>query len=217
MYEYWIKDEKNNIDLLLPVSLPEYESTYGNDIEVIKSTNLGDINIVGHKKLETIILKCFFPEQEYIFSKNSESKAMDYVNIIKKWIDEKSVVRLIISDDSSTKVNNQYYIENIGYGEDGESNKDINYTITLREYRQMHVKDIISNSVIAVNKNKKRESVKSTPKSKKYTVQKGDNLNKIARKMYGDASKWKKIYDANKSVIGKNPNIIYAGQVFNIP
>lgn len=215
MYEYWLKDEKGNINLLLPVPLPEYESTYGNDIEVINATNSGDINIVGHRKLETIILKCFFPEREYIFSKNSESKAVDYVNIIKKWIDSKSLVRLIISDDSSTKVNNQYYIESIVYGENGESNKDINYTLTLREFRSMNMKYITSNATAKVNK--KRESVKSTAKSKKYTVQKGDNLHKISRKMYGSTSNWKKIYDANKSVIGKNPDIIYPGQVFNIP
>ena len=38
-----------------------------------------------------------------------------------------------------------------------------------------------------------------------------------SRKMYGDASKWKKIYEANKGVIGKNPNLIYPGQKYTIP
>lgn len=215
MYEFWLKDEKNNIDLLLPVSLPSYDIDYGNDIETISSSNVGDINIAGHRKLSTVVLKCFFPQNEYIFSKQSESNAIDYVNIVKKWIDDKSIIRLIISDGTSTKINNQFYIESINYSEDGQSNGDINYSITLREYRQMQAKSIISQSAIAVNK--KRESVKTDPKSKKYTVVSGDNLSKISRKMYGDASKWKKIYDANKSVIGKNPNIIYPGQVYSIP
>ncbi|MEG0153650.1 MAG: LysM peptidoglycan-binding domain-containing protein [Cellulosilyticaceae bacterium] len=45
----------------------------------------------------------------------------------------------------------------------------------------------------------------------------GDYLSKIARKFYGDANQWRKIYDANKAVIGNNPNLIYPGQVYVIP
>ena len=48
-------------------------------------------------------------------------------------------------------------------------------------------------------------------------MKKGDSLSAISRKMYGDASKWKKIYEANKGVIGKNPNLIYPGQKYTIP
>ncbi len=35
--------------------------------------------------------------------------------------------------------------------------------------------------------------------------------------MYGKGSDYTKIYNANKGVIGKNPNLIYPGQVFVIP
>ena len=34
---------------------------------------------------------------------------------------------------------------------------------------------------------------------------------------YGDGSQYTKIYNANKGVIGSNPNLIRAGQVFTIP
>jgi nucleoid-associated protein YgaU len=49
-----------------------------------------------------------------------------------------------------------------------------------------------------------------------YTVVAGDTLSKIAKREYGDASKWKHIYEANKDVI-KNPDLIYPGQTFKIP
>ena len=49
-----------------------------------------------------------------------------------------------------------------------------------------------------------------------YVVKDGDNLQKIAKEIYGDSSAWKMIYEANKASI-KNPNIIYKGQVLNIP
>ena len=51
---------------------------------------------------------------------------------------------------------------------------------------------------------------------KTYTVVAGDTLSKIAKREYGDASKWHRIYEANKDTI-KNPDLIYPGQTFKIP
>ena len=47
-----------------------------------------------------------------------------------------------------------------------------------------------------------------------YTVKRGDSLSKIASK-YGIS--WRDLYNQNKSVIGSNPNLIYAGQKYTIP
>lgn len=49
-----------------------------------------------------------------------------------------------------------------------------------------------------------------------YTVKSGDSLSKIAKSVYGDASKWHRIYDANRDKI-KNPDLIHPGQEFTIP
>ncbi len=49
-----------------------------------------------------------------------------------------------------------------------------------------------------------------------YTVQKGDTLEKIASKVYGKSSKWKKIYDANRDTLS-SPNRVYVGQKLKIP
>ncbi len=50
-----------------------------------------------------------------------------------------------------------------------------------------------------------------------YTVKKGDNLWTLAKKFYGSGADYTRIYEANKNVIGGNPNLIYPGQVFIIP
>ncbi len=52
-----------------------------------------------------------------------------------------------------------------------------------------------------------------------YTVQPGDDLSKIALAMYGDGSdaNGRKIYEANKAVIGGDPNSLRPGQVLQIP
>jgi len=49
-----------------------------------------------------------------------------------------------------------------------------------------------------------------------YTVQKGDTLEKIAKKVYGDAKRWPKIYQANRHLL-KDANRVYPGQVLTIP
>jgi nucleoid-associated protein YgaU len=53
-----------------------------------------------------------------------------------------------------------------------------------------------------------------------YTVQPSDEnggLLAIASRLYGDASRWTEIYEANQSVIGNNPNVIHKGQQLLIP
>jgi nucleoid-associated protein YgaU len=49
-----------------------------------------------------------------------------------------------------------------------------------------------------------------------YTIKSGDSLSKIAKKFYGDAKDWQKIYKANQDTI-KDPNLIYPGQEIIIP
>ena len=55
-----------------------------------------------------------------------------------------------------------------------------------------------------------------TDREKSYTVVAGDTLSNIAKREYGDAAQWKRIYEANKDTI-KNPDLIYPGQTFKIP
>jgi nucleoid-associated protein YgaU len=59
-------------------------------------------------------------------------------------------------------------------------------------------------------------STAPSPAGRSYTVQKGDSLSKIAKREYGDAQQWRKIYEANRDLIA-NPDLIYPGQVFRIP
>jgi len=50
----------------------------------------------------------------------------------------------------------------------------------------------------------------------KYTVQKGDTLQKISQKFYGTTRTWVKIYEANKAIL-KAPDKIYPDQIIDIP
>ena len=54
------------------------------------------------------------------------------------------------------------------------------------------------------------------PSGKTYTVVKGDSLSKIAKRVYGDAKQWRRIYEANRGQI-ENPDLIFPGQNLTIP
>jgi nucleoid-associated protein YgaU len=52
---------------------------------------------------------------------------------------------------------------------------------------------------------------------KKHVVVGGDTLSGIAKKYYDDAGKYMEIYNANKEVIGDNPDLIQPGMELIIP
>lgn len=55
------------------------------------------------------------------------------------------------------------------------------------------------------------------PAGKTYKTKQGDTLGGLARQFYGEEKSWKKIYEANKKVIGSNPNVLKTGITLTIP
>lgn len=220
VFEFWLIDEKNNINLLLPVTPASYSADKGNTIEVVNATELGDINITGHRKLSTIRIESFFTVQAYPFVNQVTypvSHPMDYIKLIDRWIEEKSLIRFVVASLGVTRMNSLFYIENINYSENQKSNGDIDYVLDLKEYRAMNTPKITTQTATTMADNTPRVDATTPLVKSTYTVVSGDSLSKIARKMYGDANQWKKIYEANKGTIGSNPNLIYPGQVYTIP
>ncbi|GET43903.1 LysM peptidoglycan-binding domain-containing protein [Microseira wollei] len=53
--------------------------------------------------------------------------------------------------------------------------------------------------------------------AKTYVVRSGDDLSSIAQRAYGNENRSEDIYEANKNVIGSNPNLLVPGQILYIP
>ena len=132
------------------------------------------------------------------------------------WLSSDKPVKLVITQ---CKIDMYCTIESFDYSEVGGDAGTYNYSVSFKEYRAVQMKKV------SVNKTTKKATVskpgtarvsnKTAPKT--YTVKSGDCLWNIAKKYYGNGSDYTKIYNANKKVIGSNPNRIYAGQVLTIP
>lgn len=90
----------------------------------------------------------------------------------------------------------------------------IDFQITLKEYANK-VAEITTIPAARQIGNGMQTAVKTC--NDMYTVVKGDCLWNISKKFYGSGAQYTKIYNANKTVIGGNPNLIYPGQVLSIP
>ena len=147
---------------------------------------------------------------------------------LKAWMEAGTVLNLIISGGG---INKDVTIKSFEYEQFGGSG-DYRYSIDLVIYRPLN----IQTKTVSTSSKKKttttRSDLKKTETSKKkktHTVKSGDNLWSIARKYYGGSgSDWKKIYDANKSVIentakkygrsnSNNGWWIYPGTILTIP
>lgn len=60
------------------------------------------------------------------------------------------------------------------------------------------------------------QSGSSSTVEKVYVVVSGDSLSKIAKREYGNANDWRRIFEANKDIL-KDPDKIYPGQKLKIP
>ena len=55
------------------------------------------------------------------------------------------------------------------------------------------------------------------PAGQSYITTDADTLWDIAVRFYGDGAQWPKIYEANRTVIGADPNVLTGGLTLQIP
>lgn len=75
----------------------------------------------------------------------------------------------------------------------------------------------IAGETVPVVKTPEQGKTASTWTGGLYTVQKGDVLGTISKTVYGSTKHWRRIYDANRDVIGDDPNRLKLGMQLRIP
>ncbi len=197
----------------LPINPAEFEFTEPHNNQRITLLNIGEVNLIGHRGLVSGSLSSFFPSSCSPLARYADREPMEYIRLLKKWKSKPQPIRVIISD---CDFNLAMSIDSLAYS-CREGDRDVYYTLELSEYRFLNVAAVkmesqAKNQISGLNS---RPNTREAPKT--VTVVSGDCLWNLAKKFYGDGAQYKKIYEANKAVIGSNPSLIKPGQKLVIP
>lgn len=220
-----IKLSQSGDELILPVNPSQMSIKYEGTHTSHSILNYGEIAIPDSRKLTSINFESFFPASEdapYIVTPSWQSPSQ-YIEKLTAWMDSKNKLEFTI-EDCANPLNISCLITSFEIDEKPGAPDDINYKISLKEYRDY--KAVTSTIFFKVKENeetgqevvvgqeeeKNRDSDKVIPKT--YTVKSGDALWRIAKQCMGDGSKYKEIAKYNGL---KNPNLIFPGQVLKIP
>lgn len=214
-YEMWITHNAEKEKIQLPVHPETLEVKNGSHNDSIDISGLGEIVILQSRPALQISFSSFFPAATFPgIQVKSITSPLTLIQKINDWKASDKPVHFIVT---SCGVDMYAAIEDFTYHEDGGDPGTYQYSITLKEYREITVRqvkvDIPEKKATVENKEPR---VDNTVQPKTYTVKAGDCLWNIAKKYYGNGAQYTKIYNANKDKI-KNPNLIYVGQVLTIP
>jgi LysM repeat protein len=231
-YDFYFKCDSDVIQF--PITPGKLKIKVGSNNKVVTLISEGDINILKSPSLTEIEFEARFPMRDYPYSRpNFDFKAFhDKLTELKAL--KKSfrfiVARTTTGGQPTWDTDMLVSLEDFEVTEDADEGDDVLINFKLKQYKTYGIKTVTNNN----NTNKatasktQRPNEKDTSKPKTYTIKAGDTLWAIAKAELGNGSKWKTIYDANKTAIdadarkhGKqssfNGHWIYAGTTLTIP
>ncbi|WP_152393758.1 LysM peptidoglycan-binding domain-containing protein [Paenibacillus guangzhouensis] len=194
--------------LAFPV-LPEVlEVTESGNNKTYEISIVGEINVIRKTKLAEISFESFFPNRWYPGANVSARECFGPAHYIKKinsWRTKKQPVMLNLIG-SNLGVSMYVSIEKFTYSEEAGAVGDIKYQISFKEYRPYEAKKVNIQTLATDSGSKKvimneHQSRPTRPDTRilptTYTLQPGDNLWKVAKKILGDDSKWRSLQKLN--------------------
>lgn len=210
----------------LPIAPDVIQTKINNKNDTVVLLNEGEISIPRKPGLSTFTFKMRIPHFKLPYSRNLKSVKY-YLNYLERLKINKEIFQFIVTREweRGKKLYNSNIkctLETYTIDENASNGRMTVIDIELKAYQNyvnkvVKIKEDKSGKKKVSTKKKRDDGGKRNPKNKtiNYTVKQGDTLWGIARRYYGDGSKYTKIYNANKSKI-KNPHWIYPGQVFKI-
>ena len=214
---------------LLPVTPEKITTKVNGNNKTITLINDGEINILKKAGLTDIDFTVEIPQSKYPYAvyKDGFREAGYFFDIFENLKNSLKPFQFIVcrrmpSGRKLLSTNIKVSLEDYKITESAKNGFDFEVQLKLKQYRDYGTKQI--NVQLASGKPRasvepKRETNNSpVPSSaQSYTVKSGDCLCAIARRFYGDDKRYIDIYNANKSIIGGNPNLIMPGQKLTIP
>ncbi len=211
---------------LLPIAPSKLAIKINNTNKTITMIDDGEINILKKAGLTDIEFECCIPQVQYPFAvyKSGFRQADFFLSYFEFLKIRNRPFQFIVCRRKPTgsrlfDTNIRVSMEDYTITEDAKNGLDIMVKINLKQWKDYGTKTIkinseAENSQASIEQQRESDTLTTT---QTYTVVKGDCLWNIAKKFYGSGSKYTVIYNANKVVIGGNPNLIYPGQVLTIP
>lgn len=215
-YQFWLTANCEKQKIQLPVNPEKITIKHGSANDTISIAELGDITVFKGRPAVEFSFSSFFPTEKFAGVKTKTiTKPLTLAKRIANWLEQKKIIHFIVTQ---LGINLYCSIESFQYEEQGGDVGTIHYSITLKEYREVKTRRVKVNTTTqtaTVSKEEPRVDNSHTPKT--YTVVYGDCLWNLAKRFYGNGMLYTKLYEANKAIIGPNPNTLYVGWVLTIP
>jgi len=196
----------------LPVNPPSLTITKAGNNQDMEIVKLGQINILRDAKLAEFSIESFFPASPgspYVTAQSEWQPPSFYISFFEKIMGAKKPMEFGVSELEWPSQTKKYVsVEGFVYQRESGSD-DVLYTLMLKEYIPYQATATSSGAQANASE---RLVTKATQKT--YTVKSGDTLWAISKQFLGDGARYMEIATLNNI---KNPNLIYPGQVFQIP
>lgn len=221
-YDFYLKK------CLLPVTPSKLTTKINNANKTVTLINEGEINILRNADLTDIDFECMIPQVQYPFAvyKSGFQPAEYFLGYFEALKNSKKPFQFIVCRRRPTgtrlfDTNMKVSMEDYAITEDAQNGFDLTIKIKLKQYREYGTKLVnisdMDEAKWSLIPQRETSTASDQTTTQAYIVVKGDCLWNIAKKFYGDGSKYVIIYEANREVVGSNPNLIYPGQVLTIP
>ena len=226
MYEVYIDR------MLCPIAPSKLQLKIKNQNKTLNLINDGEVSVLKKAGLTEVSFDLLLPNVKYPFAiyKSGFKNAKYFLDILEDLkVQEKPFYFKVIRNFPNGKLlfdtNMKVSLEDYTIKEDSKEGFDVVVSIKLKQYKDYGTKTctIVNEPTseepevtVVVEETRSAENSPEPSSNQSYTVKSGDTLWNLAKKYYGNGSKYTVIYEANKDKI-TNPNLIYDGQVLTIP
>ena len=210
--------------LRLPVSPAELQLNTKNRNDTITLIDGRELNFLKAPGLTEIKFEALIPAVKYPFATyDGGFKNQKYfLDELERLKNSKAPFLFHVSRERpdgtglfDTKMN--VSLEKYSIKEEAENGFDVTVEIELKQYVEVKAMPLklLDDGTAAVEEERETANSPEPKQDESYTVQSGDSLWAIAKRYYGDGSKYKELAAANPDI--SNPNLIYSGQSIVIP